>query len=106
VEPWAASAYDQRALVLESMDRLTQAAADLRRAISDEPTNYVHWLLLARVEMELGRLSTAYTDITHSYNLAPRAGVFLIAPIFYPRLTSAGGLQPPCRMPCTAGRAG
>ena len=46
-EPWAASAYEQRGLVLESAGRLAAAATDLRRAIAHEPENFAHWLLLA-----------------------------------------------------------
>ncbi len=55
-EPWSASAYEQRGLVYESEGRFDQAANDLGQAISRESTNFSHWLLLARIETERGRL--------------------------------------------------
>ena len=79
-EPWSASAYEQRGLVLESAGRLEQAAADLNRAISHEPTNYRHWLVLARVETERGRVAFAVRDYDRSHQLRPLASVFALAP--------------------------
>ncbi len=69
-EPWAASAYEQRALVLESDGRLGSAAADEGQAAGDEPTNYVHWLLLSRIQAERGRYTVALAD----YQRARRLG--------------------------------
>ncbi len=81
-EPWAASPYEQRGLVLEAAGRLTPAATDLRRAASHEPENFVHWLLLARVETERGELSRAARDYLRARRLRPKAGVFYYAPYF------------------------
>jgi len=81
-EPWSASAYEQRGLVLESTGALAQAAADLRRAIVDEPLNYTHWLVLARIETESGRIATAQRDYDRARQLAPHAEVFTLAPYF------------------------
>jgi tetratricopeptide (TPR) repeat protein len=78
-EPWSASAYEQRGLVLEAAGRLAGAAADLRRAISHERTNYVHWLLLARIETEQGRLAAAARDYRQAHALRPVAAVFALA---------------------------
>ena len=78
-EPWAASAYEQRALVLESEGRLRSAAADERRAAADEPTNYVHWLLLSRIQTERGFYGAALVDYTQAQRL--------------------GGLSPALRLP-------
>lgn len=84
-ESWSASAYEQRGLVLESAGRLAQAAADLNRAISHEPTNYTHWLVLARIETERGQLDVAVRDYDRARQLRPLASVFALAPY------SAGG---------------
>jgi tetratricopeptide (TPR) repeat protein len=82
IEPWGASAYDQRALVYESAGDLTRAAADLRTATEHESTNYTHWLLLARVQTERGRLAAALRDDAKAYSLRPHAAVFALAPYF------------------------
>ena len=78
-EPWSASAYQQRGLVLESIGRLGEAAGDLDSAISHEPQNYEHWLVLARIETDRGRLSAAVRDYDRARQLAPRASVFALA---------------------------
>jgi O-antigen ligase len=75
-EPWAASPYDQRALVLDSTGRFTAAAADLQQAARREPENFVHWVLLARVETELGHRRTARRDYEQARELRPKALVF------------------------------
>jgi O-antigen ligase len=82
VEPWSASAYEQRALVLESAGLLNKAAQDLRRAISYEQTNFRHRLLLARVETERGRLAAAVAAYRQARRLRPKAAVFQYAPLF------------------------
>ncbi len=81
-EPWSASAYEQRGLVLEAAGRLDSAAADLTRAVSHERTNFTHWLLLARIETERGRLTAATRDYREAYALRPVAAVFTLAPYF------------------------
>jgi tetratricopeptide (TPR) repeat protein len=84
-EPWSASAYEQRGLVLEAAGRLQQAAQDLRRAISHERTNFTHWLVLARIETEQGRLTSAVQDYQQAHSLRPLAAVFVYAPYFKTR---------------------
>lgn len=84
-EPWSASAYEQRGLVLESAGRLEPAAAHLNQAISHEPQNYDHWLVLARIETELGHLDSAARDYNRARTLRPRASVFALAPYFRTR---------------------
>jgi hypothetical protein len=78
-EPWAASSYEQRGLVLESAGRLTAAAKDLDRAIAREPSNFVHWLLLARIETEQGDLDAATRDYERARQLRPHALAFYAA---------------------------
>lgn len=50
LEPWAASPYVQLALIDEADGSLTEAERHVREAIEREPTNWVHWELLARIE--------------------------------------------------------
>jgi hypothetical protein len=75
-EPWSASAYEQRGLVLEAAGRYREAAAALRQAASDEPANYVHWLGLARVETELGHVAAALSDYSRAHRLRPQSVAF------------------------------
>lgn len=84
-EPWSASAYEQRGLVLESGGRLTAAARDLARAVSYEPDNYAHWLVLARIEAQRGRLGAALGNYERARALRPAASVFTLAPYFRTR---------------------
>lgn len=79
-EPWAATPYEQRALVLESDGRLGPATADERRAVADEPTNYLHWLLLSRLETERGRYTVALADYQRARRLGRLAAVFNLQP--------------------------
>jgi hypothetical protein len=81
-EPWAASPYDQRGLVLESGGRLAAAALSLQRAVDNERTNYTHWVLLARVETERGILGPAADDYEQAHRLRPLSGLFLLAGLF------------------------
>jgi tetratricopeptide (TPR) repeat protein len=76
VEPWSASAYEQRGLVLEAAGRYAAAAVSLRQAISYEPTNYVHWLDLARVEAERGKFAAALVDYGRAHRLRPDSIAF------------------------------
>lgn len=75
-EPWSASADEQRALVQEADGRLGSAAADERQAVAHEPTNYVHWLLLARIQTERGRYGPALADYRQARRLGGMASVF------------------------------
>jgi tetratricopeptide (TPR) repeat protein len=79
-EPWSATAYEQRALVLEAAGRLGPASAAERRAVAHEPTNYVHWLLLARIQTERGRYVLALADYQHARRLGRLADVFGLLP--------------------------
>jgi hypothetical protein len=75
-EPWSASAYQQLGLVLESAGELRPAAADLHDAIDREPLNYDHWLILARIDAELGQLGPAVRAYDRARQLRPRSNVF------------------------------
>jgi tetratricopeptide (TPR) repeat protein len=88
-EPWSASAYEQRALVLEAGGRLRAAVSDETRAQGEEPTNYVHPLILARLETELGHYRLALRDYRRARQLGRLATVFTLPP--GPVSSTAGG---------------
>jgi peptidoglycan/LPS O-acetylase OafA/YrhL len=75
-EPWSASAYQQLGLVRESVGEFQAAADDLQAAISREPQNYDHWLILARIDTELGRIDPAVRAYDRARQLRPRASEF------------------------------
>ena len=75
-EPWSASAYEQKGLVLEAAGRYSDAALALDQAVAEEPANYVHWLALARVETELGHVGHALRDYARAHQLRPGSVAF------------------------------
>jgi hypothetical protein len=81
-ESWSASAHEQEALVLEEIGKLGQAKSEESIAISDEPTNYAHWLTRSRIEVELDQLGPALRDYKRAHQLRPHADVFVYAPFF------------------------
>jgi hypothetical protein len=81
-EPWSASAHEQRGLVLEGARELPQAAQELDRAIAREPTNFRHWVVLARIDTERGRLGAAVSDYNRAYQLRPLGRIFQLAQFF------------------------
>ena len=72
-EPWAASPYEQRALVEEAQGNLQAARTDVLRAQSREPTNYQHPLVLARIDAELGDANAAVAALRRAKVLRPRS---------------------------------
>jgi Flp pilus assembly protein TadD len=76
IAPWEASGYLQRALLLERLGREADAAADARRATDREPTNWKHWLILARIEAERGHIDAALAAVRRAAALNPRAPLF------------------------------
>jgi hypothetical protein len=77
-EPWAATPYATRALVLERSGDLAAAAGDARDAIDREPDNWRNHLLLARIDAERGSRRTALSQLAEARRLAPRN--LLLAP--------------------------
>jgi O-Antigen ligase len=78
-EPWAASPYAQRALVLESAGQLGPARRDLQRAIVRARQDFRYQLLLARVEAERGRVTASLQAFQRAQQLRPQGG-FTVAP--------------------------
>lgn len=66
----------QEALVLEQHGELRLAAAAARRAIDLEPKNWRNWLVLSRLEAELGRPVAATADYREARHLNPESTIF------------------------------
>jgi len=74
--PWSASAYGQRAVVLESLGFKTRAAQDARRAADHEPTNWERWLVLARIDAENRNVAAAIDAARRAESLNPNDPLF------------------------------
>jgi O-antigen ligase len=76
IEPYAATPYLQKALVLERLGRLEPAANAARRATRKESTNWRTWLVLSRIEAEAGNARAAVDAYLEGRRLDPRSGIF------------------------------
>jgi O-antigen ligase len=75
-QPDAASPRLQEALVLESEGELEAAAAAARAATERESTNWRTWLVLSRIEAELGHASAAVSAYREAHSLNPFSELF------------------------------
>ncbi len=75
-QPDAASPRLQQALVLESQGDLGAAAAAARAATERESTNWRTWLILSRIEAELGDASASVRDYRRARLLNPFSELF------------------------------
>jgi hypothetical protein len=75
-QPWGASGYLQRALVLERAGALRRAAADARRATDREATNWQTWLILGRIQAERGHIPAALRAARRARELNPHSPLF------------------------------
>ena len=73
VQPYAATAHLQRALVLEAAGSLPSAAAAATAATADEPTNWRPWLVLARIEARRGETAAALKALRTAKSLNRRS---------------------------------
>lgn len=78
--PFAASPHLQEGLVLELGGDLDGALDAARQATEAEPTDWRHWLLLSRVQSELGLDEEATRSYQESRSLNPRSPVFSESP--------------------------
>jgi len=73
LQPYAATAHLQRALVLEAGGALTSAASAAKAGTADEPTNWRTWLVLARIEARRGKADVAVAALRKARRLNPRS---------------------------------
>src|SRR5262249_16833376 len=76
LQPGAASAQIQLALVLEQQGRLVKAPTAARAASRDEPDNWSAWLVVSRLEAEAGHPSASVAAYRRSRSLNPRSPLF------------------------------
>src|SRR6185437_5901134 len=76
LEPGAASAEVQLALVLELQRDIPGALAAAHHATSDEPSNWSTWLVVSRLEAEAGRPAASVAAYEPSRALNPRSPLF------------------------------
>jgi hypothetical protein len=76
LEPGAASARLQEALVLEARHDLSGALVAARAATRDEPTNWTNWLTVSRLEAEAGHVQAAVSAYDRARRDNPRSPVF------------------------------
>jgi hypothetical protein len=73
VQPYAASADLQRALVLERGGALANAATAATAATAKEPTNWRTWFVLARIEARRGHRARAVDALRTARRMNPRS---------------------------------
>src|SRR5579884_345977 len=76
VEPRAASAQMQVALLLELQGRIPAAVVAARQAAADEPQNWEPWFVLARLEAEAGHARPALVAFRRARALNPQSALF------------------------------
>jgi O-antigen ligase len=76
VQPYAESAQLQVALVLEQAGALSAARTAAVEAVSDERANWQPWVILSRIEAELGHGRLALGDFDHARSLDPESPIF------------------------------
>lgn len=76
LEPGAASAHLQLALVDERVGDYHAAVIAAQQATRDEPANWATWLILSRVQAEIGHSSAAVAAYRRSRSLNPRSPIF------------------------------
>ena len=76
IEPYAATPYLQKALVLERLGRPEPAVNAARRATRKESTNWKTWLVLSRLEAEAGNAQAAVDAYLEGRRPNPRSRIF------------------------------
>jgi hypothetical protein len=75
-QPYAASALLQEALVLEKTGAYPGARAAALKATHNEPANWQTWVILARIESELGHRRAALAAFARAHSLDPEGALF------------------------------
>ena len=76
LQPYAATPHLQEALILEQAGQLDQAAAAVRAATVDEPTNWRTWVVLARLDARRGDSLDAMAAFDEARKLNPESSLF------------------------------
>jgi hypothetical protein len=76
IEPWAATPFLQLALISEAAGDLTQARIWSGEAIERNRKDWRLWLVAARIEAKLGRMSAAEDSLRTAISLNPRSPLF------------------------------
>ncbi len=78
IEPDAASAQIQLALVLELRGEIPAALSAVDRATNDEPANWSAWLTASRIDAEAGHAAAALQAYRRARALNPRSPLFAL----------------------------
>jgi hypothetical protein len=76
LQPWAASPYLQLALVAEKDGQLEQAHNWINSAIKRDPSDWQLWLVVSRLDIELGDSKGAQQSLEQAKSLNPRSPIF------------------------------
>jgi tetratricopeptide (TPR) repeat protein len=76
VQPYAASALLQEALVLEKTGDYQGARSAAIKATQNERTNWQTWIILSRIESELGNGRAALADFARAHTMDPEGALF------------------------------
>ena len=77
IEPSAASAYLQRALLFEQANDIGAASTQITTAIAHEPNNYELWWIASRIETEADHPRRALADYRRARSLYPTSTLFI-----------------------------
>ncbi len=76
IQPYAASASLQQALVFELQGDYESAIAAARTATTEEPTNWRTWLVLSRLEAQAGNVAGSVEAYREARALNPNSPLF------------------------------
>lgn len=76
-QPWGATGYLQRSLVLARAGQLAAAARDAARATERERTNWETWLVLAELRAQLGQVEPALSAAAQARRYNPNSPLFM-----------------------------
>ena len=76
IQPYAASASLQQALVFELQGDYESAIAAARAATTEEPTNWRTWLVLSRLEAQVGNVDASVEAYREARDLNPNSPLF------------------------------
>ncbi len=75
-QPYSASAWQQKALVLDATGNPTQARAAALRAIENEPQGWQNWLVLSAIDARAGRVGQSVAEFRRARTFNPNSNLF------------------------------